>query len=128
MGNEQHELGGHALRFSCDRDIDSGEITLAAGYDAKAVTGLGASPDEEVFNFGKSVALPAVEGGETAIKGIWTGDPNRAAGLTVQLRCKVSIGADSWIVPVAVTLPHVPAAPVGVPQSADEPDIGTAGF
>jgi gas vesicle protein len=128
VGKEQHELGGHPLRFSCDRDIDSGEITLTAGYDDKAVTGLGASPDEQVFVFGKSVALPFVEAGETAVKGIWTGDPKRAEGLTVQLRCKVIIGTDSWIVPVPVTLPRVPAAPVGVPRSVDEPDIGTAGF
>jgi gas vesicle protein len=128
VGREQHSLGGHALRFSCDRDIDSGEITLVAGYDTNAVTGLGASPDEEVFIFGKSVTLPAVEAGETAVKGIWTGDPTRAGGLTVQLRCKVTIGTDNWIVPVPVTLPRVPAAPVGVPRSADEPNIGTAEF
>jgi hypothetical protein len=128
VGSEQHELGGHALRFTCDRDIDSGEISLAAGYDAKAVTGLGPSPDEQVFNFGRAVALPAVEAGETAVKGIWTGDPNRAAGLTVQLRCKVTIGADSWVVPVPITLPHVPPPPVALPRSADEPNIETAGF
>ncbi|MER7244643.1 hypothetical protein [Kribbella sp. NPDC000426] len=58
LGRERHELGGHALKFSCDRDIDSGELTLAAGYDEMAITGLGASPDEEVFNFGRSVTLP----------------------------------------------------------------------
>ncbi|MGW1346060.1 hypothetical protein ACWCOV_33760 [Kribbella sp. NPDC002412] len=128
LGREQHELGGHALKFSCDRDIDSGEITLTARHDEKAITGLGASPDEEVFNFGRSVALPAVEAGTTAVKGIWTGDPLRAAGLTVQLRCTVTIDGISWTVPVPVTFPHMPAAPAGLPRSVDEIDIGIAGF
>lgn len=62
------------------------------------------------------------------MKGIWTGDPNRAAGLTVQLRCTVTIGTDSWTVPVPVTLPHLPGSPAFLPRPAGEPDIGTMGF
>jgi gas vesicle protein len=129
LGREQHELGGHALKFSCDRDIDSGELSLAAGYDAKAITGLGASPDEQVFNFGRSVTLGAVEAGTTAVKGIWTGDPARANGLTVQIRCTVTIDGVSWTVAKPVTFPRLAVGAVAlVPRADGEPDISTAGF
>jgi hypothetical protein len=124
---ERHELGGHALSFSCDRDIDSGELTLATGYDEKAITGLGASPDEQVFNFGRSVSLGAVEAGTTPVKGIWTGDPYRANGLTVQLRCTVTIDGVSWTVAKPVTFPRLAAGAVALlPRPADEPDNAVA--
>lgn len=129
LGPERHELGGHALTFSCDRDIDSGELTLAAGYDEKAISGLGASPDEQVFIFGKSVTLGAVESGTTAVKGIWTGDPHRANGLTVQIRCTVTIDGVSWTVARPVTFPRLAAGTVAFLARADgEPDISTMGF
>ncbi len=70
-----------------------------------AVSGVGASPDEEMFTFGKTVTLSAVEAGEITVKELWTGDAERAEGVTVQLRCKVPIGADSWIVTLPVTIP-----------------------
>ncbi|HWD80117.1 MAG TPA: hypothetical protein VG497_14575 [Kribbella sp.] len=130
LGRERHELGGYALKFSCDRDIDSGELTLATGYDAKAITGLGASPDEQLFIFGRSVTLGAVEAGMTAVKGIWTGDPTRANGLTVQIRCTVTIDGISWTVAKPVTFPRIAAGAAAalLPRDPDELDISTAGF
>ncbi|MEV0287959.1 hypothetical protein AB0H36_27915 [Kribbella sp. NPDC050820] len=128
LGKERDEFGGYALRFSCDRDIDAGELTLAAGYDEKAIAGLGASPDEQVFTYGRSVSLGAVEAGTAAVKGIWTGDPRRANGLTVQIRCTVTIDGVSWPVVKPVTFPRLAAGAADLLRGPDELDLGTTGF
>ncbi|MFG1913026.1 hypothetical protein [Kribbella sp. NPDC048928] len=104
-GKRHKGTHGYELKFSCNRDIEAGSIMLVPGYDPKAVTGLGASPGEEVFNFGEAVSLPAMAAGMTAVKGIWV---DNARTQIISLRCEVTIGNDTWPIIRTVRFPSPP--------------------
>ncbi|TCO33028.1 hypothetical protein EV652_10327 [Kribbella steppae] len=96
---------GYPLEFSCDRDIDSGSISLVDGWDRRVIKGLGASPDEQVFNFGEAVTLSALKAGASATKGLWITNASAAEGQDVRLRCEVTIDGDSWSDVQTIELP-----------------------
>jgi hypothetical protein len=98
--------GGYPMQFSCDRDIDSGSISLVDGWDRRVLQGLGANPDEEVFS--EAVTLPALRAGAYATLGLWIVDIEEAEGKNVRLRFEVAIGDDTWSDVRTVELPRSP--------------------
>jgi hypothetical protein len=88
------KAGGYELVVETDRDLDSCTLELAEGTPLTKVTGLSAGLDETIFNHNPQVVLRKVKAGTPAHAALWKAPT--ADGVTVYLRCTVTIGEETW--------------------------------
>jgi hypothetical protein len=85
---------GYELMVETDRDLDSCTLELAEGTSLAKVTGLSAGLDETIFNHNPQVVLRNVKAGTPARAAMWLAPT--ADGVTVYLRCTVTIAEETW--------------------------------
>ncbi|MFD7161272.1 hypothetical protein ACFV9C_42270 [Kribbella sp. NPDC059898] len=94
LGRKRAKPRGYELLVETDQDLDSCSLEFAAGTPLTEATGLSAGLAETIFNYNPQVVLGRVTAGTTARPALWL-SPS-ADGVTVRLRCTVTIGENTW--------------------------------
>ncbi|MFD7161221.1 hypothetical protein ACFV9C_42015 [Kribbella sp. NPDC059898] len=94
LGEGRAEPGGYELIVETDKDLDSCVLELAEGTEPTEVAGLSAGLTEAMFGHNPEVNLRTMKAGTPKRPAIWL--TPTADGVTVYLRCTVTIGEETW--------------------------------